>query len=201
MDFLNFILSLPCGKFHNKILYDNNILSKYTNAIFPHQNYTALRNTKFNTWEKGSWRGVIHFDKVIKNIIEDLKANPDKDFEVDYSTLIFLYQSMMEPKGIGLETARAMAKFENYNEETGKPYEENIPVTYSGILEKVMIEVQQLSNVDKKLTILKERVNLAYAGLKMNLKIQRMEEFLEFHDAITAENVDQDPDVKAAMKS
>ena len=64
-----------------------------------------------------------------------------------------------------------------------------------------MIEVQQLSNVDKKLTILKERVNLAYAGLKMNLKIQRMEEFLEFHDAITAENVDQDPDVKAAMKS
>lgn len=163
--------------------------------------FLYMWNTKFNTWEKGSWRGVIHFDKVIKNIIDDLKANPDKDFEVDYSTLIFLYQSMMEPKGIGLETARAMAKFENYNEETGKPYEENIPVTYSGILEKVMIEVQQLSNVDKKLTILKERVNLAYAGLKMNLKIQRMEEFLEFHDAITAENVDQDPDVKAAMKS
>lgn len=163
--------------------------------------FLQMWNTQFNTWEKGSWRGVIHFDKVIAEIISDLRANLDKDFEVDYSTLIFLYQSMMEPKGIGIESARAMAKFENYNEETGKPYEENIPVTYSGILEKVMVEVQQLSNVDKKLTILKERVNLAYAGLKMNLKIHRMEEFLEFHDAITAENVDQDPDVKAAMKS
>lgn len=163
--------------------------------------FLYMWNTQFNTWEKGSWRGVIHFDKVIKETVEDLKANLDKDFEVDYSTLIFLYQSMMDPKGMGLESAKAMAKFENYNEETGKPYEENIPVTYSGILEKVMIEVQQLSNIDKKLNILKERVNLAYAGLKMNLKINRIEEFLEFHDAITADNVDQDPDVQAAMKS
>lgn len=158
-------------------------------------------NTKFNAWEKGSWRGIIHFDKVIKETIEDLKQNVDKDLVIDYSTLIFLYQSMMEPKGIGLESARAMAKFENYNEETGKPYEENIPVTYSGILEKVMIEVQQLSNIDKKLNILKERVNLAYAGLKMNLKISRIEEFLEFYDAIMAENVDQDPEVKEALES
>lgn len=162
--------------------------------------FLYMWNTQFNTWEKGSWRGVIHFDKVIKEIVEDLRANADKDFEVDYSTLIFLYQSMMEPKGMGLESARAMAKFENYNEETGKPYEENIPVTYSGILEKITIEVQQLSNIDKKLNILKERVNLAYAGLKMNLKISRIDEFLEFYDAIVAENVDEDPDVKNAIE-
>lgn len=157
-------------------------------------------NTKFNAWEKGSWRGIIHFDKVIQDTIKELKADLNKDFEIDYSTLIFLYQSMMEPKGIGLESARSMAVFENYNEETGKPFEENIPVTYSGILEKVMIEVQQLNNVDKKLNILKERVNLAYAGLKMNLKINRIEEYLEFYDAIMAENVDEDPDVKQALE-
>ena len=89
-------------------------------------------------------------------------------------------------------------EFENYNEETGKVFEENIPVTYSGILEKIQIAVKGLANIDKKLTILKERVNLAYAGLKMNLKISEIEEFIEFHEAITAQAVADDPDVKAA---
>ena len=58
--------------------------------------------------------------------------------------------------------------------------------------------VKGLANIDKKLIILKERVNLAYAGLKMNLKISEIEEFLEFHEAITAQAVADDPDVKAA---
>lgn len=156
-------------------------------------------NSKFNTWEKGSWRGLIQFDKVITNIITELESDKNKDFEIDYSTLIFLYQSMADPKGTGLETAREMAKFENYNEETGKVFEEDIPVTYSGILEKVNLEVKNLSNIDKKLTILKERVNLAYAGLKMNLKISDIEEFIEFHEAITASAADEDPEVKKAL--
>ena len=156
-------------------------------------------NAQFNTWEKGSWRGLIQFDKVINKIIAELEADKDKDFEIDYSTLIFLYQSMGDPKGTGIETARKMAKFENYNEETGKAFEEDIPVTYSGILEKINLEVKQLSNIDKKLTILKERVNLAYAGLKMNLKISDIEEFIEFHEAITASTADEDPEVKKAL--
>lgn len=156
-------------------------------------------NSKFNTWEKGSWRGLIQFDKVITKIINELESDKNKDFEIDYSTLIFLYQSMGDPKGTGLDTAREMAKFENYNEETGKVFEEDIPVTYSGILEKVNLEVKNLSNIDKKLTILKERVNLAYAGLKMNLKISDIEEFIEFHEAITASAADEDPEVKKAL--
>ena len=51
-------------------------------------------------------------------LLEELRkylADKDKDFEIDYSTLIFLYQSMGDPKGTGIETARKMAKFENYN--------------------------------------------------------------------------------------
>lgn len=155
-------------------------------------------NGEFNTWEKGSWRGLIHFDIVISDIIKELKDDETKDFEIDYSTLIFLYQSMGEPKGIGLDSARKMAVFENYNEKTGKLFDEDIPITYSGILEKIQLEVKGLSNIDKKLTILKERVNLAYAGLKMNLKISDIEEFIEFHDAITAQAVADDPDVKKA---
>lgn len=173
-------------------------------TLATHEDGLALKTAKFlkewnalfNTWERGSWRGMIHFDRVITDIISELEADAEKDFQVDYSTLIFLYQSMGEPKGVGVETARKMAEFENYNEETGKPFEEDIPVTYSGVLEKVQIEVKGLANIDKKLTILKERVNLAYAGLKMNLKISEIEEFLEFHDAINAHAIDNDPDVK-----
>ena len=175
--------------------------------LAPHDDGLALTtakflkdwNAKFNTWEKGSWRGLIQFDKVITKIITELEGDKNKDFEIDYSTLIFLYQSMGDPKGTGLDTAREMAKFENYNEETGKVFEEDIPVTYSGILEKVNLEVKNLSNIDKKLTILKERVNLAYAGLKMNLKISDIEEFIEFHEAITASAADDDPEVKKAL--
>ena len=155
-------------------------------------------NKEFNTWENGAWRGIIQFDRVITKIIDELKTDTNKDFEIDYSTLIFLYQSMGTPKGSGIVSARKMAEFENYNEETGKVFEENIPVTYSGVLEKIQLAVKGLSNIDKKLTILKERVNLAYAGLKMNLKISELEEFLEFHEAITAQAVADNPDVKAA---
>ena len=177
-----------------------------TYLIATHEDGLALKtaeflqnwNKEFNTWENGAWRGIIQFDRVITKIIDELKADTNKDFEIDYSTLIFLYQSMGTPKGSGIVSARKMAEFENYNEETGKVFEENIPVTYSGVLEKIQLAVKGLSNIDKKLTILKERVNLAYAGLKMNLKISELEEFLEFHEAITAQAVADNPDVKAA---
>lgn len=177
-----------------------------TYLIATHEDGLALKtaeflqnwNKEFNTWENGAWRGLIQFDRVITKIIDELKADTDKDFEIDYSTLIFLYQSMGTPKGSGIVSARKMAEFENYNEETGKVFEENIPVTYSGVLEKIQLAVKGLSNIDKKLTILKERVNLAYAGLKMNLKISELEEFIEFHEAITAQAVADNPDVKAA---
>ena len=59
--------------------------------------------------------------------------------------------------------------------------------------------VKGLANINKKLTIFKERVNLAYAGLKMNLKISEIEEFLEFHEAINAQAVADVPDVKAVI--
>lgn len=177
-----------------------------TYLIATHEDGLALKtaeflqnwNKEFNTWENGAWRGIIQFDRVITKIIDELKTDTNKDFEIDYSTLIFLYQSMGTPKGSGIVSARKMAEFENYNEETGKVFEENIPVTYSGVLEKIQLAVKGLSNIDKKLTILKERVNLAYAGLKMNLKISELEEFLEFHEAITAQAVADNPDVKAA---
>ena len=59
--------------------------------------------------------------------------------------------------------------------------------------------VKGLANINKKLTIFKERVNLAYVGLKMNLKISEIKEFLEFYEAINAQAVADNSDVKAAI--
>lgn len=151
-------------------------------------------NEKFNHWEKGQWRGVIMFEKVIKKLIDEITADSSKALEVDYQTLMFLYYSMMEPRGTGLESARSMALLENYDEEKDAPFETEIPVTYSGLLEKVKIHIDGLKATDKKLVILKQRLELAYGGLKMNLKISSLEEFVEFCDAINAENINDSGD-------
>ena len=157
-------------------------------------------NKNFNKWEKGMWRGIIRFEQVIGKIVDELKADDKKDFEIDYATLIFLYNAMMTPNGVGLESARTMAKFENYNEETDAPFEENIPVTYSGILSIILEKVKYLGAVDKKLNIMKQRVELAYAGLRMKFKISSLEEFIEFNDAITKENMPTDEEIQQTAR-
>lgn len=157
-------------------------------------------NKNFNKWEKGMWRGIIRFNIVINDIIKALKEDKTKNFEIDYSTLIFLYNTMMNPSGVGLESARIMAKFENYDEVNDKPFDDVTPVTYSSILEKVLEHVKYLGAVDKKLNIMKQRVELAYAGLRMKFKIDSLEEFVEFNDAITHENLPTDEEIKSAAE-
>ena len=149
-------------------------------------------NKDMCNWKNGSWRGVIAFDKYITSKINALGNGTEKDLVVDYSTLCFLYTNMSEPCGIGIDDAFIMAELENFDIEKNEIKEDEYPVTYSGILEKVCTEVQKLSNIDKKLLILRERVNLAYAGLKMELKITELEEFIEFADAINTHTVSQE---------
>lgn len=156
--------------------------------------FLKMWNEHFNYWEKGSWRGVIRFNIVIDKHIEELKADEKKPLEIDYQTLIFLHNSMMQPSGTGLASARKMAEFENYNEETDGPFEENIPVTYSGVLTKINEHVNNLRAIDKKLNILQQKLQLAYAGLRMKLKITELEEFVEFCDVITNTNVAENTD-------
>lgn len=143
-------------------------------------------NTKLNVWGASAWRGVIAFDKFINEFIESKES---KDLVVDYNTLVFLHQQMQTPYGVGFEAAMLMAELENFDTEKNEVKEVEYPVTYSGILEKINTEVAMLSNIDKKLTILRERVNLAYAGLRMDLKISELEEFIEFNDAMIHETV------------
>ena len=162
---------------------------------------TALRtaeflknfNEKHNTWEKGSWRGIIMFNKVITQHIADLTMNTDKAFEIDYSTLIFLYNAMANPHGIGLESARQMAEMENYDEVNDKAFDEDTPVTYSGILEKIFAYVRELAVVDKMLKLYQERINIAAAGIKFNFKITELEEFKQLHDAWVTDGIPSDP--------
>ena len=142
-------------------------------------------NTKLNVWGAAAWRGVIAFNKFITDFMEKQPG----DLVVDYNTLVFLHQQMQTPYGIGFDDAMLMAEMENFDTEKNEVREEEYPVTYSGILEKVNTEVAMLSNIDKKLTILRERVNLAYAGLRMDLKITELEEFIEFNDAMVQETV------------
>ena len=141
------------------------------------------------SWRNGEWRGVIAFDKYIRNIMTELDKDTSKDLVIDYATLCFLFGNMKEPFGIGLDHALLMANLEFFDHHKNEVKEDDYPVTYSGILEKICTEVSMLSNIDKKLLILRERVNLAYAGLRMDLKISSLEEFIEFANAINEHTV------------
>ena len=149
-------------------------------------------NNQANHWVNGAWKGVLTFDKVITKHIEEL--TPDKAFEIDYSTLFFLYNAMQQPAGVGVESARAMAELENYDENTGKVREDDTnPVTYSGVLEILYGHMKKLENVDKMLKLYRERMNIAAAGVKFNFKITDLEEFVQFHDTWLVDNVPTDP--------
>ena len=137
------------------------------------------------SWENGEWRGVLSLDKVMGETIEKLTNDADADFEVDWSTLMFIHQLMKSPKGFGLESARRLAQWECYDEDKQelKPEAENA-VTYSGILRKINEHVRQLTFYDKKLNVLRNRLDIAYAGIKMILKISEVEEFVAFNDTL-----------------
>lgn len=149
-------------------------------------------NEKCNTWEKGSWRGILMFNKVINQHIAELTLNTDKAFEIDYSTLIFLYNAMANPHGIGLDSARFMAEMENYDEINDKPFDDK-KVTYSTILEAIFGYVRELAVVDKMLKLYQERINIAAAGIKFNFKITELEEFKQLHDAWVTDGIPSDP--------
>ena len=153
-------------------------------------------NTTMNHWEKGTWKGMLMFDKVISEAIEKYKADATLPFEVDYATLMYLYQTMSNPAGIGLESARAMAELEGFDlEKIEKKDDENF-ITYSHILQNVLEIIRQLANIDKKLKLMRERINIATAGIKFDFKITELEEFIELHDAFIGEATPNDKELQ-----
>ena len=153
-------------------------------------------NTTMNHWEKGTWKGMLMFDKVISEAIEKYKVDATLPFEVDYATLMYLYQTMSNPAGIGLESARAMAELEGFDlEKIEKKDDENF-ITYSHILQNVLEIIRQLANIDKKLKLMRERINIATAGIKFDFKITELEEFIELHDAFIGEATPNDKELQ-----
>ena len=148
-------------------------------------------NAKAISWEKGEWRGVIKFDTIISDIQKELHDNPEHTaLEVDYATLMYLHKTMTAPAGHGIEQARMMATLENYNPQTGEKNSEENPVTYNNILMGIIQQVQELAAADKKLKLMRERINIATAGIKFTWKITELEEFIELHDAWLGAAVD-----------
>ena len=179
-------------------------VAKYANKTYVIMDHDALAfatllknwNATLNHWEKGTWKGMLMFDKVISEAIEKYKADDTLPFEVDYATLMYLYQTMSNPAGVGLESARAMAELEGFDlEKVEKKDDENF-VTYSHILQNVLEIIRQLANIDKKLKLMRERINIATAGIKFDFKITELEEFIELHDAFIGEAVPNDEELQ-----
>ena len=179
-------------------------VAKYANKTYVIAEKDALAfaellkkwNTTMNHWEKGTWKGMLMFDKVISEAIEKYKADATLPFEVDYATLMYLYQTMSNPAGVGLESARAMAELEGFDlEKVEKKDDENF-VTYSHILQNVLEIIRQLANIDKKLKLMRERINIATAGIKFDFKITELEEFIELHDAFIGEATPNDKELQ-----
>ena len=179
-------------------------VAKYANKTYVIAEKDALAfaellkkwNATLNHWEKGTWKGMLMFDKVISEAIEKYKADATLPFEVDYATLMYLYQTMSNPAGVGLESAKAMAELEGFDlEKVEKKDDENF-VTYSHILQNILEIIRQLSNIDKKLKLMRERINIATAGIKFDFKITELEEFIELHDAFVGEATPNDEELQ-----
>ena len=179
-------------------------VAKYANKTYVIAEKDALAfaellkkwNATMNHWEKGTWKGMLMFDKVISEAIEKYKADATLPFEVDYATLMYLYQTMSNPAGVGIESARAMAELEGFDiEKVEKKDDENL-VTYSHILQNVLEIIRQLANIDKKLKLMRERINIATAGIKFDFKITELEEFIELHDAFIGEATPNDKELQ-----
>ena len=146
-------------------------------------------NEKFNQWENGEWRGVLTLDKMLRDLRDKIG---DGDFEVDFSTLMFLRQTFLSPKGTGVAAARWMAEHEWYDEDKCELKEDAAEhVTYSGILRKVNEHFRRIECENKRINIYRNRLQLAYAGLKMNLKVSSLEEFVAFNDAVVSAGLPQ----------
>ena len=179
-------------------------VAKYANKTYVIAEKDALAfaellkkwNATMNHWEKGTWKGMLMFDKVISEAIEKYKADATLPFEVDYATLMYLYQTMSNPAGVGLESAKAMAELEGFDiEKVEKKDDENF-ITYSHILQNVLEIIRQLANIDKKLKLMRERINIATAGIKFDFKITELEEFIELHDAFIGEATPNDKELQ-----
>ena len=126
---------------------------------------SALRVAKFLQkwnrekvrWHKDLWKGVLKFDEEISKLIEKVETDPDPNgLIIDYPALTYLYMVMMEPAGVGIESAKEMQYIDN---------------EYSTILETIGHHIDTF-NVNKQyIDLLQQKWAFACQGYKLNILI------------------------------
>lgn len=135
-------------------------------------------NEKCVHWEHESWKGVILFDEVISKAIEDIEKGDKDNLYVDYGALVYLYGSMNQVQGVGLESAKLMQVLETDNRSEEEKKEDKVePVTFSNILNNLSKQIERIKLIDAKMNVYQTRWSMACNGFKMNLKIKDLEEF------------------------
>lgn len=140
-------------------------------------------------WEKMAWKGVIYFDQIIGNKIAELEKEL-APLVFDYGALTFLYGSMMNPSGYGLESARVMEVLETIPE--GQEDDPENAVTYSAILEKIGKHIDFLKAEDKKINVLQQRWAIAESGIYMDIRVKELEDYVNFYEQLkSVQHLDQ----------
>lgn len=151
-------------------------------------------NDKCNTWERQAWKGVIAFHDIMKDKIEELEKVENVDDRVlilEYAPLVFIYGSMMNPRGLGYEKALEMEVFETDPDENNE--DPTDAVTYSNILEWLGRKVDGFSAVQSKIQALQERWTMAASGFGFDFVSDEPEIYVQFTEA--ARNKENDKQV------
>ena len=124
--------------------------------------FLADWNANKNHWHRAYWKGVIKFNEFIEEQIAKLENNEIAELEFDYAALVFFYNCMMNPQGVGLEAALEMEKVDDQ---------------YNAILNVIGDYIDKLRLYDIKSKLYQERWGLACNGFKMDILIDKLEDF------------------------
>lgn len=124
--------------------------------------FLADWNANKNHWHRAYWKGVIKFNEFIEEQIAKLENNEVAELVFDYAALVFCYNCMMNPQGVGLEAALEMEKIDDQ---------------YNAILNVIGDYIDKLRLYDIKSKLYQERWGLACNGFKMDILIDKLEDF------------------------
>lgn len=142
-------------------------------------------NEKCAHWENETWKGVILFDQVISEIIEKIEKGTNENLTVNYAALIYLYGTMNRASGVGLESAKLMEVLETDTRSEEAQKEDKVPaVTYSNILKNISKHIERIKLIDAKMNIYQQRWSMAANDFNLKLKIEDLEEFGKFAEAL-----------------
>lgn len=133
-------------------------------------------NQTANCWVRDAWRGVIKFNEVITEKLAQIIKGEQKVLELAFPELVFAYNSLMNPQGRGLESAKIMEEFETESDAR--------PLTWSQILDHIGEHIDWIQFINKKVWIYNQRVAFAWNGLKLNIKCAEDAEYVRLYEAM-----------------